>query len=260
MKIVSKFRDFYDSALAFGHDDHTVYVRQTSEYPLKAHWSPKGWIQPDVPAIVKDIVERIKHLTADDIDSSDWDWRHSRSVIMSHFTDKDRTYDSHRFSVLFCGKHYPGLRVSTSKKTPGIPSTTERVDWFYSADDMIAFMASKGVDAEKEMVRRNTSAADGLRDYFADRQLDVDWLIEHKVTAVVYEIYGDRVLINPPLKDYGFFKAVDHYTAFQELDMWISGTLAWPQNMMIELDDKYRVMAHGFDMKYGFRTRPKNER
>jgi len=42
----------------------------------------------------------------------------------------------------------------------------------------------------------------------------------------------------------------------QELDMWISGTLAWPQNMMIEIDDKYRIIAHGFDEKYGFRKRP----
>ena len=50
---------------------------------------------------------------------------------------------------------------------------------------------------------------------------------------------------------------LDPFTAYQEIDMWISGTLSYPQNFMVDIEDKYKVLEHGFDPKYGFRTRPK---
>ncbi len=50
---------------------------------------------------------------------------------------------------------------------------------------------------------------------------------------------------------------LDAYSAFQTLNQWISGTLTYPPNIMLEIEDKYKVESHGFDSKYGFRTRPK---
>ena len=52
----------------------------------------------------------------------------------------------------------------------------------------------------------------------ADTQvLDVDWLIENKVTSVVLDERTQELIINPRLEDYQFFKVMDAYTTYQEL-------------------------------------------
>ena len=113
-----------------------------------------------------------------------------------------------------------------------------------------------GVVDNKKTKWSKDSDISRVRRWFDDpKQYDVNWLIEHKVTCVVMDPNGD-IQINPPMRDYQFYRKMDPYTTYQELDMWISGTLAYPQNMMIEVEDKYRIMAHGFDVKYGFRKRP----
>ena len=262
MRIISKFRDYYDSGLAYGHDDNTVYVRHTLEYPLKPVRTPSGWkTPPATPTVITELVERIQRLAPIDTER-DWDWymRTQTNRLIGSFVSGKDNFSFNTFGVVFCGKYYPGIRVEQTKLNTGVPRQVEHTDWFYDADDLIAFMLARGCDAEKERTGRRDNAADGIRLYFDVKQPDVDWLVANKVISVVYERYSDTVLVNPPLKNYGFFKAVDHYTAFQELDVWISGTLAYPQNAMVELDDKYRVMAHGFDLKYGFRTRPKENK
>jgi hypothetical protein len=67
-----------------------------------------------------------------------------------------------------------------------------------------------------------------------------------------------KLLINSRLATFEFFKVFDVYSCYQELEMWMSGTLSYPQNMMIEVQNESKIEKHGFDKKYGFRTRPKN--
>jgi hypothetical protein len=49
---------------------------------------------------------------------------------------------------------------------------------------------------------------------------------------------------------------MDPFTTYQELSMFVDGKIAYPGNSMTVIEDKYRIAAHGFDTKYGFRTRP----
>lgn len=259
IRIISRFKDYYDSSMAFGYggDDGVLYIRQKTEYPLST--APSA--TTTVPDIVKVIVDRLKQLTVSDIDTSsiidtsDWPRRTKRGTVLQQFSDKNYVYDTQRFGVLFCGKYYPGLRVSMTRKPSGYVLDTAKHHWFYDADDAIAFMESKGVDVNASLPYRHITITAGLRKYFNTKPADVEWQIENKITCVVYEMYNNQVVINPPLKDYEFFKVMDPYTAFQELSMWVGGTLAWPPQMMIELDDKYRVLAHGFD-KHSFRKSP----
>ena len=83
------------------------------------------------------------------------------------------------------------------------------------------------------------------------------FLIENKVTIVI--IGKDEIIFNGKLSDYQFYKVFDPYTCYQELDTWLSGVLAYPQNIMIEVGNESKIQKHGFDSKYGFRTRPKNK-
>jgi hypothetical protein len=38
--------------------------------------------------------------------------------------------------------------------------------------------------------------------------------------------------------------------------MFVDGQLAYPGNIVIEIDDKYKIESKGFDKKWSFRKRP----
>lgn len=64
-----------------------------------------------------------------------------------------------------------------------------------------------------------------------------------------------KFIINPILKDYEFYKIFDSFTAFQEIQMFISGVLGSGENKMIEIEDRYKIPQHGYD-KWSFRREP----
>lgn len=76
--------------------------------------------------------------------------------------------------------------------------------------------------------------------------------------------YGDTeeeyVLVrNPRLEDLNFVERVDPFTAFQEINMYISGVLGQSDRPMVKLTDKDILTKHGFDPKWGFRKMPEHK-
>ena len=83
------------------------------------------------------------------------------------------------------------------------------------------------------------------------------YFIDNKMPVFVAEAQNrtDSCLVHlPELKKYEFYKAVDSYSAFQELSMYISGVLGTGNPAMIHIDDKYRIAGHGFD-RFSFKHR-----
>ena len=243
MRIVSKFNDYYDSVLNTGYEDSKVFVRNTTNF------KQRGDIKNDV---VEDLWDRMKAKA--NISVLDYPLYNSQQLVS--FRSKNGLIKLTTLGVLFCGKYFPSIKCDV--EDCGGSSTTS---YFYTAADTLAFLSDNEFNPKKrpsthKIYRRssNKDIVKVLTDYFDDRQFDKDWCVEHKITSAVFDGW---LYINPPLKDYMFYKALDSYTAFQEIEMWLSGTLSWPFNMMIELADEYRVAAHGFDTKYGFRKRPK---
>lgn len=64
------------------------------------------------------------------------------------------------------------------------------------------------------------------------------------------------VILNPQLNMRGFAHAMDPFTIYQELAMYISGVLGAPANPTVDITEKTMVKKKGFDPKYGFRKRP----
>lgn len=62
----------------------------------------------------------------------------------------------------------------------------------------------------------------------------------------------------PKLADVHFYKVMPPWEAYQELSMFL-GNIAAPDRVPVSIADRDRVQQHGFDMKYGFRTRPKEQ-
>ena len=64
---------------------------------------------------------------------------------------------------------------------------------------------------------------------------------------------NNEFIINPNLSNLKFQTKFEPYSAFQEIEMFISGVLGIDNKNTIEIDDKYRIESHGFD-NWSFRN------
>lgn len=94
-----------------------------------------------------------------------------------------------------------------------------------------------------------------IKQFFQDWSWQDDKLfLQHKVPIWVRTVhsYYKTGTLNPKLKDYGFERIKDSFTAFQEISMYLSNILV-EQKEIAQVEDKYRIEQHGFDLKKSFR-------
>lgn len=253
MKIVSKFIDYYDGLQSMGHDDSLIYNRKTVEYNKDA----------TLPKIISDLLDVSIHVPNDKNWAGEPKYRFGGTEQVTG-KDKRTWYIKYHTKIIFCGKPYVALSFESPWSNPHLSVPPE---YFYTPDQVFRFCESRGIDLYQYSKKRTwppttKTLKEAIVDFFKVRELDKDWLIENKVICVALDYVGMApysglgVIVNPCLKDYQFAKAVDPYQAWQELEMWIGGTLAFPQNQMVEISDESKVKKHGFDPKYGFRKRP----
>lgn len=68
-----------------------------------------------------------------------------------------------------------------------------------------------------------------------------------------YYSYKYDLYINTHLDKIDFVKIFDPYSAFQEIEMYVSVVLGIDSQKTIEVSDKSKIESHGFDYKYSFR-------
>lgn len=210
--------DYYDSALSMGIDPTIVMVREKSK---------------SIP--VKDVCDSLLG----------FEMRILPSMTLIE-----------RVSVVFCGKLYRGALASRD----GVTKHT-----FWNAAKLWEFAKEekKGrVGIYTSWYSRKREKAPTVEDYF----IPVDapeavrrYMIDHKIAILVQresKWKEDAAFeVNPiGLKQLGFAKALDPYTAFQELSMWIGGILGGTSPEIVKItDDKVLIENHGFD-KHSFRS------
>jgi hypothetical protein len=60
--------------------------------------------------------------------------------------------------------------------------------------------------------------------------------------------------LGPSLKDLDFQRIKDAYTTYQDIFQFVAGTLNKPENKMVKISDKDKIAKHGFD-KWSFRQK-----
>jgi hypothetical protein len=237
MLIVNKkYKDYYDGvAGTTGIDKTIVYERQTKEI-VENKEIPK-------PFHIKRGV-----------------WNEKRPFIDVLRTDIDRKKtkkyrNAYCFIVGFCGKLYLGWKLIHVAKgwneKFGVPCDVERTDIVYGYDNVKAYIKTE---------YWNTNIWDNVK-YIENYD---PMHVFREVNAPVFIFDGDDrkprrnevFIINPVLKDYEFYKVIDAFTAFQELQMFIGGVLGTSEKEIIEVEDKYKIPQHGFN-KWSFRREPK---
>ncbi len=225
MRIVSKYKDYYDIGASAGVDMSTVYVRETQDII--------GHIKPENPYAY-----------------SKW--------------GSDRNYDYRpsgwsKFIIGFCGKTYPGIQKWVHTTPYG-----GRREVLYNLDAVHEMLAGEiKQDKSKNVIwhrRHHMSEYDKFFEDYSKPNHLYKVFEEYNVPIFVkyFSSYCDLLQLNPLLRSWEFFKVVDPWTAFQEISMYVGGVLNGPTMPVPSISDDVMVEIKGFD-KWSFRKEPKTK-
>lgn len=251
MRIISDFHDYYDETQKFGQDLSVNYLRKTLEVSLDNDRNMSEELKQ-----IKSIYMPIYSYITDIIEQKKGG-RWGNLIGFDNLRDRNEKnmYEFGMFFVVFAGSLYPCVKAT--KKIP-IESCNET--FIYNKEDFYKYMLQENIDIERKVSRWDKKTISKYIDSVFDMpsiQGLQDFLIKSKVINLIR--YRNKLIINPNLSKIEFYKAVEPYKAYQDLDVWVSGTLSYPQNELIEIPDKYKILEHGFD-KHSFRKAPTKKR
>lgn len=254
--------DYYDSAIAYGIDPGVVFVRD-------GHLLTNG----DMNKIGHPAGINISITTKEDMQGNKQSWRY-RSLSCNSYGNgsgrlNDVRYAIESMSVIFCGKNYRGLMVT--EETRSLPNYY----YFWNLDKFTKWCDERdlAVDRRKRSWVNDNHDKDPFRiTSLSDDKIQA--LIDARL-SIVYKAEPGTGKCSPGSKEYldwltkdsghrgncdglkeiHFQSALDPYTAFQELSMWVGGTLSATNgpNTVTITDNDVKIAKHGFD-KRSFRN------
>jgi hypothetical protein len=245
MYIISKHKDYYDGAVGMGIDKTIVYERKTR--------------QEIVPDELNNLFDRYGNFSL------------HRNFLGKIPEDK---YNTHLIHIGFCDKIYIGLVIT--KEIPDGEYLTKKVHKILWDRDKIRKVLVKDIKKSKySWFRNQKSELELFNNYLMkiDAYDATKWFRKYNTPIFVVgtppveftSIWKDKhglndedgnLYINPILKDYHFAKVFDPYTAFQEIQMYVSGVLGVNKDGTdFPATEKEKVAQHGMN-KWSFRTPP----
>ena len=237
MYIISKKTDYYDSVgNQYGIDKSIVYKRTETEMPKGLPGSPGK-------------------ISGNRIDRIDL-----------HFPNGTKHEVIHEwYAIGFCGKLYVHLQRTVKGVVPAVTPYTSATDKVYHlyGDEIISVLEEADRNAPPQKKYRYSWRQPPNYRAVINRIREIEALdyssvfFASKIPCFIIKIEGGKgnfyPVINPILADYSFYKVKDAFTAFQEIQQYISGVLGTDGNEPIVTDDKYKILAQGFDLKTSFR-------
>lgn len=241
MRIISKHKDYYDTVQAYGIDTTSMYIRKIKEFKTDTD----------------EVITVRKLLFPNE------DYLHRN---ISWYKNNEQ-FDVEDFKVIFfCGKVFPFF---TFKKTYGFNTKYFNCYNLSSIDTTIRKYGGKSI--KNDWVHKKKTAGLRLVRHVANKlvkdrlgiSIGAQVLLDlHHKFEVPYFMYSDsdkNIVFNPNLKKQSFYKIYDTFTAYQEIDMFLSGILGGQSPKIIELDDLMRKAKHGFD-KWSFKKHPQKKK
>jgi hypothetical protein len=257
MRIISKYKDYYDGIQSLGMDSNLVFER------------------------FEKITGISKHKNYKEFESELWESYLSMQYInILNAKFKEYRIKTEFLAIGFCGRIYPCLsflhidkgvqvkRVSTYSTETTLEYINRITDQFGKIEFIEEYY--QGLDPTKDDLDKyfnhNVYQMEYL-DWFKEIEAPIFMFTENPKLKYDYKqkrwLNKDELVYiksNFELKSYHFFKVKDSYTAFQELSQFLGGVLTKRETIKNNLSDKDKVKQYGFDLKYGFRTRPKTNK
>jgi hypothetical protein len=250
--IVSKFHDYYDTALGLGVDKSLVYRRVNEpgsylsdaprwQYDLKEETHRVGFSPSDVVKIESWVVPLIFCGKF-----------YRRAIALVHYQNPNRYLGAAgRLTDCYTGASRKEVLARVREQHRLNEKTEEKPKYrrWRSADDRVTF---------KEFAETRDWTEDHIREgcpVFLIRQLTRDEHLELFNKKFINAEVLYRIEKNPCLKELGFYQVKDPYEAYQELAMFLGGVMGTDARPMVQLSDQEVHQKHGFD-KWSFRKMP----
>lgn len=235
MKIIGKGKDYYDSALRHGRSTGLCFFRTSSTFFESsrddADFTEHAFMFDGVPS--NNSVRRAKY----------------GKLLLSPFR------------VAFCGKLYNGIKAQFwGPELLCEWDGPSKVEYLYEPEGLACLIAETGLAQVDKPQKWETDAVPGLLAFLESPAPVRHGFFVGKGEAIVLAENGQgyharQVTVNPTLAEVAFFKVMDPWQAFQELEMFLGGIAAPENGPPVVIADKDRVMQHGFD-KMSFRKQP----
>lgn len=244
MRIISKFKDYYDIGLSQGIDDTLVYVREAKDIKINkdSNHDFDPWSQHQNTAVDLEPTR-----TYSEPEEYIGGWWGLRPVI-----------------IFFCGKTYVYWLLS-NKHDPISNIAHCNTNVFRNEDTYSTSIDSFNLRPcySKGRTKPFHSRRNEKNEFWDLQGKDCTELnLKYKSPIIAITEPPTRaevefhVYVNPVLKNLGFQKVLDPYQAFQEISMFVGGVLPQSGNEMVQIDDKRMAEKKGFGHKYAFRTEP----
>lgn len=222
MRIISKFHDYYDTALGFGSDPELCYVRETRELPLGTLPAPAR----------RQFYRGLGRRDA------------------QHF-DVDVEY------LIFCGKLYPTLLL----RPPYRPGTEIRPMRCWTFEEVARALAAAklGFGSRSHWFRR-LRPEELLPDFASDSVEKLfEFTLPERTLVDLHQRVGSPILFatsqgrdkvlqaDALLAELEFYRVVDPFAAFQSIAQYLGGVLARPGKEAEPISDAMKRDTHGFD-------------
>jgi hypothetical protein len=236
MIIHSNFKDYYDVSASFGIDSSVVFQRQTAFLQLE-----NGYFLDNLP----------QHFPDDlgEIEESDYS---DAAIIL-----RNKKTFAQFFVLGFCGKLHVAAVSSKHENTP-----QHEIAYFGEAIAALDWSAKprNRRPSPRQIISEMLRLFHGKQDMDVFKWLNTPlFLTEIRPPLTRYEtknlgLYAPNFEINPCLKNYQFYKEKDPFSAFQEIQGFISGVLGQKQeHSVVEISNNSKILKAGFDVKTSFR-------
>lgn len=234
MYIIGKNKDYYDSiANTMGIDKSLVYNRHLIEFENN-----------NIPNLFK------KPAYASNKE------RKNIFLQLGYFSinkeNQKKHHDISFFIVGFCGKLYVGWKLYNIINNKLVVNIIYDFDYIKTILEHKAWFGGNIVDVYNNIIKYDAMPI--FREYKTPVFIYDDDFNRISIEKYFHK-YNYRFLINPILKDYEFYKIFDSFQAFQEIQMFLGGVISSNEKEIIEIDDKYKIIQHGFD-NWSFRKEP----
>lgn len=241
MRIISKFKDYYDGVGRGIPDGDICYVRRTTNHEVEG-------------------IETLKiaeyNIYTAGIEHTQW-------------------YANHRvffFNVHFCGRQYPIVTLVKTKNSYCKGDTDTGNLMFGAIHTMETFQeylqfAIENIKRIKVPTEEKSKYAYSRRygfhkcmNKFFDQRGKASELNKQYNSPVVVEAYylpNYLHVVDCKLDSIGFASVMDTYQVWQEISMWMGTIHAKSENQVVTISDKDRLQQHGFN-EYNFR-KPKEK-
>jgi hypothetical protein len=240
MRLIIKYKDYYDTAKGYGIDETIIYDRKT--HILNNH-----------PKASMSLPTRMSLIFGNDT-----------------FTKPIVPY-----ILGFCGKTYVVFGHNMMSDSIIGPERVPGLMWQYSSDlEKDGYNIFIGGDELFEYYENHPKVGERSRRDFKRwgekeyKQFIADWDNKDNIdlfrefNTPVFAICHDRhtyqatrqqVVINPVLSILQWYRKFDAYQAFQEISMFLSGVLGNIEKETSNMSDLDKIASHGFDTKTSFR-------